>query len=177
MKQLLFSLWLMEPLLVVAGSAPRTRASKVTIEWLTEWVDACQCAPKILCVGIALQTHELMDLYGRLDIKSSFTGTYTPWPNRAEVVVRAATLFDMCAQLGLAPAPKGATARELLRTTATVRNSIVTFGGQTPVELVIGRAPRGIGRIENSSPAQVTTPSTPLDTADQALQTLALESE
>jgi len=65
------------------------------------------------------------------------TGPYTPWPNIAEASVRAfkETLHDLCLQIGSAPELKQVTVRELLRKTAAVRNSMVTYGGKTPVEL------------------------------------------
>ena len=64
------------------------------------------------------------------------------------------TLRDLSSQIGSAPELKQVTARELLRKTAAVRNSMVTYGGKAPVELVFGRKPRDIVTIENSSPEQ-----------------------
>ncbi|MFN9914505.1 MAG: hypothetical protein ACK53L_18090, partial [Pirellulaceae bacterium] len=62
------------------------------------------------------------------------TGPYTPWPNRAEGTIRVfkATLHDLCAQIGTLPELKQVTVIELLRKTATVRHSMVTYGGKKP---------------------------------------------
>ena len=52
--------------------------------------------------------------------------------NRAEAAVRVfkETLHDLCSQVGKAPELKQVTVRELLRKTAVVRISMVTFGGK-----------------------------------------------
>ena len=69
----------------------------------------------------------------------SSTSPYTPWPNRAEAAVRVfkETLHDLCSHIGSAPELKQVTVRELLRKTAAVRNSMVTYGGKALVELVL----------------------------------------
>ena len=87
---------------------------------------------------MAFQSSEVQSLFHSLNIKHFSTGPYTPWPNRAEAAVRVfkETLHDLCSQIGSALELKQVTVRELLRKTASVRNSIVTYGGQTSVELV-----------------------------------------
>jgi hypothetical protein len=40
------------------------------------------------------------------------------------------TLHDLCSQIGAAPELEQAIVRELLRNTAAVRNSMVTYGGK-----------------------------------------------
>ena len=61
-------------------------------------------------------------------------------------------------------------------TTSAVRDSMVVYGGKTPVDLVFGRPPRDIVPIEHSSPEQLTTPETARDLADRQLQKLAMKS-
>ena len=86
-----------------------------------------------------------------------------------------AFLHDRCAQIGTLPELKQVTVRELLRKTAAVRkNSMVTYGGLTLVELVFGRKPRDIVTIENSSPEQLSVPVTLVDQMDQTLQSMAM---
>jgi hypothetical protein len=83
-----------------------------------------------------------------------FTGPYTQWPNRAEAVVRVfkATLHDICAHVGTSVGLKQVSVRELLSKVAVVRNSMVTYGGKAPIELVYGRRPGDNDTINNASP-------------------------
>ena len=91
------------------------------------------------------------------------------------------TLHDLRSQIGSALELKQVTVRELLRTSAAVRNSMVTYGGKALVELVFfflggGRRPRDIVTIENSSPEQLSVPVSSLDQMDQTLQKFAMKS-
>ena len=79
---------------------------------------------------MAFQSSEVQSLFHSLNIKHFSTGPYTPWPNRAEAEVRVfkESLHDLCSQIGFAPELKPVTVRELIRNTAAVRNSMVTYG-------------------------------------------------
>ena len=46
-------------------------------------------------------------------------------------------LHYLCSQIGSAPELRQVIVRELLRKAASVRNSMVTYGGQTIVELAL----------------------------------------
>ncbi len=116
-----------------------------------EWMDTFHCTLQSICSDMDFQSTEVQDLFRRFGIKLFSTGPYTPWPSRAEAAVRVfeATLHDLCAQSGTLPDLKQATVKELLRKAAAVRNSMVLYGGQTPLELVFGRQPRDIVTIKN----------------------------
>ena len=107
------------------------------------------CSPKRLRADMSFSITELPAFFRRFDTKPFSTGPYTPWPNTAEAAVRVvnATLFDLRAQLGSAPELKQITVRELLRKPSAVRNSMVTDGGNTPMEWVFGRKPRDVATI------------------------------
>ena len=79
------------------------------------------------------------------------------------------TEHDLCSQIGSAPELKQVTVRELLRKTAAVRNSMVTYGGQKLLK------PRDIVTIENSSLEQLSVPVSNLDQMGQTLQKLAMK--
>ena len=109
-----------------------------------EWMDTFHCTPLSVCADMAFQYREVQYMFRRLNIKPFFsTGPYTPWPNRVEAAARVCreTLHDLCSQIGSAPELKQVTVRELLRK-AAVGNSMVTYGGKTPVELVFERKTR-----------------------------------
>ena len=103
-----------------------------------ERMDTFHCTPLSVCADMAFQSSEVQDLFRRLSIRPFSTGPYTPWPNRAEAAVRVFkdTSHDLCSQIGSAPELKQVIVRELLRKTAAVRNSMVTYGGKALVELV-----------------------------------------
>ena len=103
---------------------------------------------------MALQSTEVQDFFRRLNIKPFSTGPYTPWSNRADAAVRVfkETLHDLCSQVGSSLELKHVTVRELLRKTAALRTSMVTYGGKTVVELVFGRKPRDIVTLDKTYP-------------------------
>ena len=118
----------------VTAFAPRTKDSHDTVQCLMEWMDTFHCTPLSVCADMAFQSSEVQDLFRRLNIRPFSTGPYTPWPNRAEAAVRVfkETLHDLCSQISSAPELKQVIVRELLRKTAAVRNSMVTYGGKNP---------------------------------------------
>ena len=103
------------------------------------------------------------------DIKPLPTGPMTPWPNRAETVVR---LFKK--QFGiLARSIKNepflltsftntrhgfrkmkVTVRQICRHACAARNSQLMIGGKSPIELAYGRKPRPIFDVEAANPEQ-----------------------
>ena len=47
------------------------------------------------------------------------------------------------------------TFRVLLRMACQARNSLVTFGGVTPLEMAVGRRPADVIGVDNADPAQL----------------------
>ena len=101
----------------VTAFAPRTKDSHETVQCLMKWMDTFHCTPHNICADMAFQSTEVRYFFRRFGIKPFSTGPYTPWPNRAEAVVKVfkATLHALCAQIGTWSELKQGTVRELLR--------------------------------------------------------------
>ena len=67
------------------------------------------------------------------------------------------------------------TPRELMRITCYARNTSVTYGGKTPVELVFGRRPRDVVDVENATIEQLTTEESTAEHRTQRLRDLAMK--
>ena len=121
---------------------------------------------------MACQSTKLQDFYRRCGITRFATGPDTPWPNRAEAAVRVfkTNLHDLSKQIGNSSEFIQVKVRELLGKTASVRNSMVIYGENTPVELVFGRRPRDVITIGNSSPEHLTLPTSHTGQLEQTLQ-------
>ena len=65
------------------------------------------------------------------------------------------------------------TYQQLLRQASIARNSMVTFGGVTPMELAFGRRPADLMTPENTNPAQISAEVPTPEKGIQALRTLA----
>ena len=108
-------------------------------------------------------TPEWERLYQRLDIRpiTLGPGPMTPWPNRAETANR---LFKKQVNLMLGslhdgtahPSLTDVTYRSLLKAAALARNSSVTYGGVTPLELAFGRRPTDLIQLDTALPSQLT---------------------
>ena len=100
-------------------------------------------------------------------------GPDTPWPNRAEAAVRLTkhqiklTLGGLIKGFGAASL-ENVTYHSLVRQACVTRNSMVTYGGATPLELAFGRRPRDIVTPENSDPAQLTGEPSDVEATAQA---------
>ena len=66
------------------------------------------------------------------------------------------------------------TYHSLVRQACVTRNSMVTYGGVTPLELAFGRRPRDVVTPENSDPAQLTGEPTDVEATAQAVKELAM---
>ena len=66
------------------------------------------------------------------------------------------------------------THHSLVRQACMTRNSMVTYGGVTPLESAFGRRPRDIVTPENSDPAQLTGEPTDVEATAQAVKELAM---
>jgi hypothetical protein len=66
------------------------------------------------------------------------------------------------------------TPRHIIRKACLARNSLLTYGGKTPIELAFGRRPRDIVDVENANPQQLGEP-TPERMATEKLMKLAMQ--
>ena len=125
-----------------------------TIGSLLDYFDTYQLSPKYIVGDQGFSGTELEAFYNRKGIRFIPLGPNTPWPNRAEAAVR---LFKQQVKLTLDgvradPLCNPFTFGVLLRMASLARNTMVTFGGVTPLEM----APDLIG-VDNSDPAQLTS--------------------
>ena len=103
-----------------------------------------------------------MECYSnRHSIRPISLGPGTPWPNRAETAIR---LFKKQVSLMLIslkgdPLLANITYKQVLRQACISRNTMVTHGGVTPVEVAFGRRPANITAIENMTPGQLKAPA------------------
>ncbi|CAE7547703.1 BSL3 [Symbiodinium sp. CCMP2592] len=116
--------------------------------------------------------------YNRQNIKPVATGPGTPWPNRAEAAVR---LLKHQIKLILQilkdgdPQYNGITMKygNLVRQACLARNSSITYGGVTPLEMAFGRRPRDVITPENADPNQLTGNPTDTEVTARAIKELA----
>ena len=66
------------------------------------------------------------------------------------------------------------TYKQLLRQACIARNTMVTSGGVTPIEMAFGRRPADITSLENMTPAQLTSEATAPERQIEALRSLAI---
>ena len=128
-----------------------------TIDNLREWMELYQSTPKAICSDMAFTTGDFEVFYRNHGIRPMPTGPGTPWPNRAEAAVRLfkAHLSDFLAEVNTDPELAHVTPRALMRKAAMARNTSLTYGGKTPLELAFGRRPRDVITVETSNPEQL----------------------
>ena len=116
---------------------------------------------------------EMEDYYSRHSIRPISLGPGTPWPNRAEAAIRMLKkqVSLMLVSLKDDPLLANITYKQLLRQACISRNTMVTHGSVTPIEVAFGRRPADITAIENMTPAQLTTEAHRLI---EALRSLAM---
>ena len=112
-----------------------------SISCVRDFLDTFHCKPRSLVGDSAFQVGEWPTFYRKNGIKLIPVGRYTPWPNRAEAAVR---LFKrhfsiMITSIQQDPELGSLTPREIMKMACFARNSNITYGGKTPVELVFGR--------------------------------------
>ena len=102
------------------------------------------------------------------------TGAATPWPNRAEAANRLFQQYlnDFLSDIDKDPQLKIMSPKSLIRRAAMVRNTTVTFGGTTPLELAMGRRPRDIVTLEHEDPEQLTFITSPSETDVAKVQSM-----
>ena len=120
---------------------------------------------------------EMESYYNRQGIRPIALGPGTPWPNRAEAAIR---MFKKQVQLMIRalrgdPSLSDITYQQLLRQASVARDSMITFGGVTPMELAFGRRPADILVPENMGPAQLSAEVPTPEKRIQALRTLTMK--
>ena len=114
----------------------------------------------------------------KVDIRAITLGPMSPWPNRAETANR---LFKKQVNLMLGSLHDGTahssltdvTYRSLLKAAALARNSSVTYGGVTPLELAFGRRPTDLIQLDTALPSQLTPDFSKEELSAQQLRDLA----
>ena len=121
---------------------------------------------------------ELEAFYNRKNIRPITLGPGTPWPNRAEAAVRMykKQITLMLKAVTEDPSRYEITYRQLLRQASLARNSMVTFGGVSPLEMAFGRRPADLLYPENMTPEQLTASLPSPEKNIDALRTLAMKS-
>ena len=123
-----------------------TKSEDETIGYLMDYFDLYQLNPKYIVGDPGFSGQALEAYYNRKGIRFITLGPQTPWPNRAEAAVR---LFKEQVKLTLDsvradPLCNPFSFRVLLRMACQARNSMVTFGGVTPLEMAFGRRPADV---------------------------------
>ena len=135
-----------------------TKSEDETIGYLMDYFDIYQLNPKYIVGDQGFSGQNLEAYYNRKGIRFISLGPQTPWPNRAEAAVR---LFKEQVKLTLDgvradPLCNPFSFRVLLRMACQARNSMVTFGGVTPLEMAFGRRPADVIGVDTADPAQLT---------------------
>ena len=155
----------------------QTSSDTETIKFLVEYFETYQLNPKYIVANQAFMRKELESYYNRQGIRPIALGPGTPWPNRAEAAIR---IFKKQVNLIIQalredPIVFDITYQQLLRQASIARNSMVTFGGVTPMELAFGRKPADLMTPENMNPAQISAEVPTPEKRIQALRTLAMK--
>ena len=154
----------------------QNRSDSVTISHLQEYFAIYQLNPKHIVADQACMGTEMEIYYSRHNIRPISLGPGTPWPNRAEAAIR---MFKKQVSLMLFslkddPLLANITYKQLLRQACISRNTMVTHGGVTPIELAFGRRPADITAVELMNPAQLTTEAPAPERQIEALRSLAM---
>ena len=154
-----------------------TKSEEETIGYLMDYFDLFQLNPKYIVGDQGFSGQILEAFYNRKGIRFITLGPQTPWPNRAETAVR---LFKEQVKLTFEavradPLCNAFSFRVLLRMACQARNSMVTFGGVTPLEMAFGRRPADIIGIDNSDPAQLSAEVPSSELSIEAVRKLAMK--
>ena len=152
---------------------PRNKA----IETIREWLETFQCSPKSLCADMAFGAPEFEAFFKEQKIRPLLTGPATPWPNRAEAanILFKQYLAAFLAEVDKDPRLRTLPPKSLIRRAATARNTTVTFGGKTPLELAMGRRPRDIVTVEHQDPENITSTPSQAESDVSKVQKLAMK--
>ena len=113
-----------------------------SIQLFKDYLENYQLQPKYVIADRAFMSPASERMYQRLDMRPITLGPMTPWPNRAETANR---LFKKQVSLMMSSLHDGTahqsltdiTYRGLLKAAALARNSSITYGGVTPLELAL----------------------------------------
>eukprot|EP00435_Cladocopium_sp_Y103_P062674 s690_g24.t1 len=153
-------------LLLFDGAASLTTAYVVqnssdatTTSLVLEYFETYQLNPKYIVADQALMGTEMEDYYDRHNIRPISLGPGTQWPNRAEAAIRLfkKQVIPMLASLKDDPLLDNITYRPLLRQACISRNTMITHGGVTPLELAFGRRLANLTAVETMTPAQLSS--------------------
>ena len=156
------------------GSTNETESIKLFKEYLENY----QLQPRYVVADRAFMTPAWEHVYQRLDIRPITLGPMTPWPNRAETANR---LFKKQGNLMIGSLHDGTahksltdiTYRSLLKAAALARNSSITYGGVTPLELAFGRRPTDLIQLDTALPSQLTPEFSQEELSAQQLRDLS----
>ena len=154
-----------------------TKSEDETIGYLMDYFDIYQLNPKYIVGDQGFSGQNLEAYYNRKGIRFISLGPQTPWPNRAEAAVR---LFKEQVKLTLDgvradPLCNPFSFRVLLRMACQARNSMVTFGGVTPLELAFGRRPADVIGVDTADPAQLSAEVPSHELAIEATRRVAMK--
>ena len=154
----------------------QNRADQLTIQHLQEYFETYQLNPKYIVADQAFMGPEMENYYNRQNIRPISLGPGTPWPNRAEAAIRMfkKQVSLMLISLKENPVLSNITYKQLLRQACIARNTMVTNGGVTPIEMAFGRRPADITSMENMTPPQLTSEATAPERQIEALRSLAM---
>ena len=116
--------------------------------------------------------------WARYNITPVPTGSYTPWPNRAERVVQILKRIILVLAAGVAADPdlRLTTVAQICKRAATARNEMFLREGVTPLMLAFGRQETNPLDIEIARPPQLVAQDLPKTVRDnEKLRTLAME--
>ena len=158
-------------LIVLDGATPHLTAYSCestspsgVISKLHEWMDTFQMNPKAICADMAFhRPHDMQAFYRRHNIKTLPTGPHTQCgQTELRLVYDSSRSFFQHSWI----LPRKNWTRPLwhrsllpswMRKAATVRNTQVTLGGKTPMELAMGRRPRDLMDPASMNPEQLTS--------------------
>ena len=170
-------------LLMYDGATPLTTAypveskgDKETVSCLLDCFESYQLMPKYIVADMAFMGQEMESFYNGKNINPIALGPSTLWPNRAEAGVRLLKqqVKLMLKTIGDTPSLKDVTYRQLLRQACLARNSMVTFGGVSPIEMAFGRRPADVVGPDMQSRGELTAGAP--EAAAHALRHLATKS-
>ena len=154
----------------------QTKSDRETIDCLMEYFETYQLTPKYIVGDQAFMGLEMESFYNRMNVRPISLGI--PWPNRSEAAVRMykKQVTLMLKTIAEDPALGDVTYRQLLRQASlAAKNSMVTHGGVTPLEMAFGRRPADILSPEAMTPAQLTTEVPTPEKKIDALRTIAMK--
>lgn len=175
--------------LVIVGAASnlvwagpqKNKTHQETLRIILDAIHQLNCKLKAVCAENYFQDDDFAMFYSYHAIKTVKLGPHTPWPNRTEAAVKifkhsAATLADWIKKYEEAePVLTHVTVRLLLDRACWARNTSLTYGSKTPLEIATGRRPPDVIDLENMLQEQLVTEPTNTDKMDQLVRKLAMQ--